>query len=77
MNAEVWLNGQSVGRRPYGYSTFEFDITPHLASGRHSQRARRPRARAAALVALVLGRRHLPARLADARPRPCTSRNGA
>ena len=31
MNAEVWLNGQSVGRRPYGYSTFEFDITPHLA----------------------------------------------
>ena len=31
MNAEVWLNGQSVGRRPYGYSTFAFDITPHLA----------------------------------------------
>lgn len=31
MNAEVWLNGQSVGRRPYGYSTFEFDVTPHLA----------------------------------------------
>ena len=31
MNAEVWLNGQSVGRRPYGYSTFEFDITPHLS----------------------------------------------
>lgn len=31
MNAEVWLNGQSVGRRPYGYSTFEFDITPYLA----------------------------------------------
>ena len=30
MNAEVWLNGQSVGRRPYGYSTFEFDITPFL-----------------------------------------------
>ena len=31
MNAEVWVNGQSVGRRPYGYSTFEFDITPQLA----------------------------------------------
>jgi beta-galactosidase len=32
MNAEVWLNGQSVGKRPYGYSTFALDITPHLAA---------------------------------------------
>src|SRR5262245_55778250 len=32
MNAEVWLNGQSLGRRPYGYSTFVHDLTPHLAA---------------------------------------------
>jgi beta-galactosidase len=28
MNSEVWLNGQSLGRRPYGYSTFEYELTP-------------------------------------------------
>lgn len=30
MNAEVWVNGQSLGTRPYGYSSFHHDITPHL-----------------------------------------------
>ncbi len=30
MNAEVWLNGQRLGARPYGYSPFAFDLTPHL-----------------------------------------------
>jgi beta-galactosidase len=34
MNAEVWLNGHSLGTRPYGYSTFEYDLTPHLRFGR-------------------------------------------
>jgi beta-galactosidase len=34
MNAEVWINGQSLGVRPYGYSTFEYDLTPHLRFGR-------------------------------------------
>jgi beta-galactosidase len=29
-NAEVWINGQKLGKRPYGYSTFEYDVTPHL-----------------------------------------------
>ena len=29
-NAEVWINGQLVGRRPYGYSSFQFDLTPYL-----------------------------------------------
>ena len=36
MNAEVWLNGQSLGTRPYGYSTFEYELTPHLKFGRES-----------------------------------------
>ncbi|MHB1069996.1 MAG: sugar-binding domain-containing protein, partial [Gemmatimonadaceae bacterium] len=30
MNSEVWINGQSLGARPYGYSSFQYDITPHL-----------------------------------------------
>ena len=34
MNSEVWINGQSLGVRPYGYSTFEYDLTPHLRFGR-------------------------------------------
>jgi beta-galactosidase len=36
MNAEVWLNGQSLGTRPYGYSTFEYELTPQLRFGRES-----------------------------------------
>ena len=32
-NAEVWLNGVPLGRRPYGYSSFAYDITPHLVAG--------------------------------------------
>jgi beta-galactosidase len=29
-HAEVWINGHFVGGRPYGYSSFECDLTPHL-----------------------------------------------
>jgi len=32
-NAEVWLNGKKLGERPYGYSSFAFDLTPLLNSG--------------------------------------------
>jgi beta-galactosidase len=32
-NAHVWLNGQDLGGRPYGYSGFGFDLTPHLHFG--------------------------------------------
>jgi beta-galactosidase len=32
-NAEVWLNGHELGRRPYGYSSFAFDLTPYLTFG--------------------------------------------
>lgn len=27
MNSQVWINGSSLGTRPYGYSTFEYEIT--------------------------------------------------
>jgi len=30
MNSEVWINGTSLGTRPYGYSSFEYDLTPYL-----------------------------------------------
>ena len=33
MNSTVYVNGQKVGFRPYGYSSFEYDITPYLKSG--------------------------------------------
>ncbi len=29
-NSEVWINGQSLGKRPYGYSSFEYELTPQL-----------------------------------------------
>ncbi|MDQ8202159.1 glycoside hydrolase family 2 TIM barrel-domain containing protein [Pelagicoccus sp. SDUM812003] len=30
MNADVWINGYHLGSHPYGYTSFEFDLTPHL-----------------------------------------------
>ena len=32
-NSEVWINGHHLGKRPYGYSTFEYELTPHLVYG--------------------------------------------
>lgn len=28
--SEVWINGVSLGMRPYGFITFSYDLTPHL-----------------------------------------------
>jgi beta-galactosidase len=28
--SEVWINGHSLGMRPYGYISFCYDLTPHL-----------------------------------------------
>ncbi len=33
MNSTVFVNGQKVGFRPYGYSSFEYDITPYIREG--------------------------------------------
>lgn len=33
MNSEVYLNGVSLGHRPYGYITFSYDLTPHVKWG--------------------------------------------
>lgn len=32
--ANVWLNGQYVGGWPYGYTTFQLDLTPYIRFGR-------------------------------------------
>jgi hypothetical protein len=29
-NSEVWINGHLVGKRPYGYVSFYYDITPYV-----------------------------------------------
>jgi beta-galactosidase len=29
-NSEVWINGHYLGIRPYGYSSFRYEITPYL-----------------------------------------------
>jgi beta-galactosidase len=30
MNSEVWINGQFLGRRPYGFIGFRYDLTEFL-----------------------------------------------
>lgn len=30
MNGEVWINGHRLGKRPYGFVSFGYDLTPHL-----------------------------------------------
>ena len=32
-NSEVWINGVSLGKRPYGYIVIRYDMTPHLKFG--------------------------------------------
>src|SRR5689334_20768078 len=32
-NSEVWINGHYLGKRPYGYSTFQYELTPYLNYG--------------------------------------------
>ena len=35
MNSTVYINGKKVGFRPYGYSSFEYDITPYVHEGQN------------------------------------------
>ena len=32
-NGEVWINAQYLGKRPFGYISFAYDLTPHLNAG--------------------------------------------
>jgi beta-galactosidase len=35
MNSEVWINGKLLGKRPYGYISFEYDLTDDLKPGKN------------------------------------------
>jgi len=34
-NSEVWINGQLLGKRPYGYSSFNYELTKYLKPGKN------------------------------------------
>ncbi|MCX8094335.1 MAG: DUF4982 domain-containing protein [Candidatus Goldbacteria bacterium] len=34
MDSDVWINGHHLGNRPYGYSSFCYDLTPYLKFGK-------------------------------------------
>ncbi|MDP4206727.1 MAG: glycoside hydrolase family 2 TIM barrel-domain containing protein [Bacteroidota bacterium] len=36
MNSSVFLNGVFLGNRPYGFSSFEYDLTPYLKFGNNA-----------------------------------------
>jgi beta-galactosidase len=33
MNSKVWINGHLLGKRPYGYISFRYELTPYLNYG--------------------------------------------
>jgi beta-galactosidase len=33
MNSELWVNEHFIGRHPYGYTSFYYDLTPYLKIG--------------------------------------------
>jgi len=35
-NSEVWINGHYLGKRPNGYISFEYDLTPYIKFGKES-----------------------------------------
>ena len=32
-NSDVWINGHHLGKRPFGYSSFQYELTDHLNFG--------------------------------------------
>jgi hypothetical protein len=69
MDSTVYLNGTQVCARPYGYSSFECDLTSSCQD-RRIERARGQSQQPTAEQPLVLGKRHLSPHLAqDRQPR--------
>ncbi len=33
MNSDVWINGEHLGKHPYGYTSFYYDLTPFVKKG--------------------------------------------
>jgi beta-galactosidase len=36
MNSEVWINGNYIAKRPYGYISFRYDISKYLKEGKNT-----------------------------------------
>lgn len=36
MNSEVWINGNHLGKRPYGYISFRYNISKYLKEGKNT-----------------------------------------
>lgn len=36
MNSEVWINGHYLGKRPYGYISFRYELTEYLKPGKNT-----------------------------------------
>ncbi len=36
MNSEVWINGHYLGKRPYGYISFRYEISKYLKTGKNN-----------------------------------------
>lgn len=36
MNSEVWINGHYLGKRPYGYISFSYEITKYIKAGNNT-----------------------------------------
>lgn len=36
MNSTVWINGHELGNRPYGYSSFSYNLTPYINFGKNN-----------------------------------------
>ena len=36
MNSEVYINGKSLGMQPYGYTSFDYDLSPYLNLGKEN-----------------------------------------
>ena len=34
-NSDVWINGHHAGKRPFGYVSFIYDLTPHIKPGKN------------------------------------------
>ncbi len=32
-NSEVWINGHYLGKRPYGFISFDYNLSPYLHFG--------------------------------------------
>ena len=66
-NSEVWINGQYLGKRPFGYISFAYDLTPHLNPAGDNVVAVKVDNSAQPGSPLVFRLRHLPAHLAGGR----------